>query len=577
MSNSKNVRDVLLVAEANGTLLATVGSLADQDQEAIADLLANMQNSGEIDLPANCQSDELARLPSGSFFPLQGVFCESLPKFDCSATDSVRACIRIYEHPCNDGAAELVVQAMQSWFQESPRRLDEGLELLHDENVHPVLVKPILFAGGAYDAKKFAAHALSLSHREQPGVQRNALYVLGRIVQIEDKALVQQTIDRLNEVIDAANSADDLSSAVEAALNLFERLGSSVECEVEQLLVKACRNPTFALRRVLATNLRECLSSFSKAMQDSSFQVLESTNNDEMAIIAEVDRSLYACDLDQNREYVLRFLKGLLKSRENGVEVAQLRNFRHKLAHGPGELLGWYVVSLLISGDHGLCKSANGLLPDQESDERLDIDLAPFGLGPRWIPFLARKILGYCLLKRESASALLLSCLRGVTDEYRHALEQLILRFLFMNYLHAHEWFEQALTKGDHAKKSIERMSKEVRKYKDELSKLGTCSAFAPSENERRLERHRQVDFWRDVQKEAEQRSTFSTLVNKATILYGSGSIAYVYDSGSQIPRREVIPFESHEFKVEVPSMQFVDPVALEFTLYLLQTEIPPQ
>ena len=572
-----SISDTLLAANADGTLLEAVSALASRERKSVADLLATLHNSGEIDFLATCRSEELDRLSQQAFFPLHRVFCECLPKIDCSAAHAATACTRMFEKASTDLTAGLSFRALTEWFQRSPGRAEEGLTLIRDDTgIQAALVRPVLLAGATHDAKRFTAEAVELSQPPQSPIRLDALSVLGKIAPKDDTRLLKRVIERFGEVVDAPASDIDTATAIQAALDLLNRLGDVVVGDVENLLVNACKNPTPTVRRVLADGLRTGQNNYTDIMIDASFEAIGHTNKQDTATIREIDLLLYQYDLDADRKRVLELLQKLLSYRDDAIEIDQLKNFRHKLRDGSGEVLGWFVVSLLLTGDRRPCIAADRLLPYQQTCAGLDIDLGPFALGPSWIPFLARKILGYCLLKQESASALLLSCLRTVSDGERPELEELIMNHFLINYSTAIEWFETALSQDDPAKESVERLSASLKRYVDELSELGFCPAFAPSERERQLQRYRQGDFWRGVQEKANQHSILSIAARKATVLYGTAAIVYVYDKDNKGPHRKEIPFVPHEYKVEFPALDAIDPVGLSYVTYGFQLESPP-
>ena len=572
-----SIRDTLLAAYSAGNLLDAVAALASQDHKSIRDEVSSLHNAGEIDFVGGCLSDELDRLSQDSYFPLQRVFCDSLPKIECPVMDAATASIRLFEKGGTDGTVGLVFRALCKWFEQTLSRAEEGLTLLRFDNDRwSSLVRPVLLAGAAHDAGRFTVEALALSRQTHSTIPLDALSVLGAIVPGDDDVLLQQVINRFNEVIDATDSDHDAASTVRSALHLLERIGDSVATDVERLLVRVCKKPTPSVCRVIADDLYMRRKFFTDEMIDASLQALQNTNKEDVVAIKSIDLMLYQWNVDRDRERVLRFLQNLLSNRDDPVDIDQLRNFRHRLTNGSGELLGWYVVSLLLTGDHRLSIVADKLLPYPETRDGLDIDLAPFELGPRWIPFLARKILGYCLLKRESASALLLSCLRCVAIEERPALEELVVDQFLMNYLQAMEWFEAALSSNDPAEESVERLSASINQYVDDLTAMGVCPAFAPSDRQRQLQRYRQADFWRKVQDISEEGSLLSLVGRKATVLYGSGSIVYVYDKDGKGPHRKEMQFVEHKYTAEIPRLDAIDPVSLRYVTHRFQTEPPP-
>ena len=571
-------RAKLLAAYADGALLETVSRLAVFEHESVVDLLANLQNSGDIDFLATCRSEELERLPQQSYFGLQHVFCDALPKIECPVTEAVVACDQMFEKAGSDGSAALVFRALREWFQYSPSRAAEGLSLIcRNTDNHPRLVRPVLIAGATHDAKKYTDEALALSRATQSSIRMDALFALGQIAPEDDRSLLHRVVERFTECIAAPDSDRVTAIALEAALNLLKRTGDIIVTDVHALLVKASSNPTPAVLRVLADGLRTRQNNFTDSMTNASLKALRLTDKQDAVTIREIDLFLYQSDLDADRNRILEFLKDLLTHGDEPIEIDQFRNFRHNLKNTSGELLGWYVVSLLLTGDHRLCMAAFDLLPYQEQRDGLDIDLRPFALGPSWIPYLARKVLGFCLLRREGAAAMLLSCLRSVSEEDRAELEDLIMDHFLMNYLTAIEWFESTISPDDPARESVDKLSASLKIYLNDLTECGTCSAFAPSERERQIQKHHHADFWREAHKKAQEHSILSTVAHTATVLYGSGSIAYVYDKDNNGPHRKEIPFVTHEHSAEFPRLYALDPVGLNYASNLFRSEAPPE
>ena len=311
-------------------------------------------------------------------------------------------------------------------------------------------------------------------------------------------------------------------------------------------------------------------------MIDTTLSALQTTDREDIPTVQMIDSLLYQWDIDGDRQRILRFLSNLLGGGNDAIELDILNDFLHRMRNETGEVLGWYTVSLLLSGDDQLCAVADQLLPYNETCDGLDIDLDSFALDVPLLVYLSRKILGYCLLKKESAAALLLSCLRAAPETDRAEIENLIYDHFLMNYLTAIEWFKDAVPKDDPARKSVMRLSLKLKSYVDALNKLGTCPAFRPTERERQLQGYRQADFWRNVQKQAEEKSVFSLVAHKATILYGTASIAYVYTGDDADPHRQEISMTSHEHVAEFPRLDAVDPVGLRYTIHRFRSEPPP-
>ncbi len=580
MLDPNAIEKSLRTAYAAGNLLSTVATVQYAERGTFANELVRLHNSQEIDFLSACTSEELDRMEASLFFKLQTLFCEYLPRIDCNAMDAATACNRMLKRTGKDLSAQLVVDALQRWFQQCKNRVKEGLDLLQRDTVfHRELVRPVVKAGACYDGEKFTTEALALSRHADSSVRLKALSLLGEIVPASDNTQIERVISRCSEVVDCNDSDREIASVIRSVSELTQRIDGAVSKDVERLFVSTCKKTTPIVRSELAFSLSRCPRNFSPTMIEAAFDALKCTDRTEHQTIEWIDTMLYGWELDIDRERVVSFLQDLLFRNELAVEMEQLEYFRHKLAENSSELLGWYVVYFLLTGDNRLCRAACRLLPShvQDSPKGLDLDLSSFNLSSLSILFLARKIIGYCLSRPRCATALLLSCLRVVSDKDRPELERLVFDYFAMNYIQSKQWFKELLEENDPAGQSVGRLSTQVEQYIDDFKELGSCPAFAPSDRDIQLQRNHNLDLWRNAWKRGQQASILANAVKRVTVLYGSRSISYVYDNTGDAPSRKEIPLISHRISAEFPGLNVLDPVGLECKLNSFREELPPQ
>ena len=570
-------RDKILTANAEETLIDIIAAAHYDQCEALANLLSEMHNSGEIDILTACNSGQLDTISGHPFFVFQSVFCLTLPRIHCRAKAAMTTSTKVYRKAGAEGSASLVHEALRKWFQQSSERTQEGLAAIHCDMDNQIgTVTPLLLAGARQDEELFAEVALDFSEQTWPQIRNDALWALGRVVPTDNDRLLNRALNRFSKVVDASRSDQDIAVAVEAALHLLHRTHGSIVETVRPLLERACDAPSVLLRQTLGRSLQNYRNAYDESMIDTTFLALQTTDKEDVNTIQTINSLLFEWDIDGERDRVFCFLSKLLGGRDDAIEIDALDNFRHRIRREKGEVLGWYVVSLLLTDDEKLCAVVRHLLPYNETRDGLDIDLGAFALAPPWIAFLTRNILGYCLHEKQSAAALLLSCLRAMPESNRAEVENLIYDYFLLNYLTAIEWFESAVSEDDPARESVNRLSLKLKSYLDTLSKVGKCSAFGPTERERQLQRYRLEDFGRNIQKRAEESSVLSFLVHKATILYGTASIAYLYTDDSTAPRRQEISMASHEHVVELPRLEAIDLVGLSYAIQRFRSEPSP-
>ena len=540
-------------------------------------MLADLHNRGDIDFLAAFEPTSLADVSAGCIHSLQRDFRQVLPLIDCRAEAAATACGNMFERLDGDGAAGFVYDSLSQWFRRDPARAEECLTLIdRNPTTHRRLVRPVLLAGATHEADRYVQDAFRLSNDPSSPVRLDALWSLGRIVPADNDPLITRTLKRFNEVIDAPDSDEDTPIVVEAALDLHRRTDGRIVDAVESLLEEVSRSRTPSSRFALATGLLDHRHHYSEAMIDATLAALQYTTKDEIHTAKTIDRILYSWDLDSDRRRILAYLVELFGQGEDALDFETLSDFRHQLRDQPGRMLGWYVVSLLLTGKHALCTAAEHLLPFNETRAGLDIDLSPFSLSPRWVLYLGRKILGYGILHMESVAALLLSCLRAMPEPDRAELEELVYGHFLMNYPNAIDCFEAAVSDGDKAKQSVDQLLSRLREYVAELERHGFCPAFQPSERERQLQGYRQADYSHAVHKEAEQGSLLSALVHKAPVLYGTSAIFYVQRDPATEPGRQEVAMRAVGRSFAFPQLENIDPVGLQYNIHVFRAEPPP-
>ena len=571
-----SVREDILAASTEGRLLEALADTPYSEEEHVAKILAQSHNAGDVDLLQACADNQLGTLSPFRFFDVQRILCAALPHVRCSTAEAVAVCQSFFDQAGEDLAAGTIYGALQEWFSRTIERVDDGLAFVRtNEEIPYGAIRAVLLAGSTHDVERFVHQALELSKGPDDNARRAALSTLGQITPPEG-ALTRSVVERLREVIEDPTAEQDQIVAFNATLGLLQRLGDADPAELQRLVASACRDPGALLTHTIAEGLRDHPGLFTDTMIDAAFAVIGNTDCNHAGTISAIDSMLYGWDIEGDRKRILSLIVELLGRDQDAVDTKSLANFRHRITNGPGHLLGWFVVSLLLTGNDKLCDAADDLLPYQETRDGLDIDLNALGLTREWVLVLARKILGYCILKKEGAAALLLSCLRSLAAQDPTEVEDLILNYFLINYPTAIALFESSASEDDVAAGSVSRLRAALDSYLGGLRQHGICEAFRPSERERILQRYRQLDFWRDVQDIAEEQSIFGQVGHRIPMLYGTALVTHVYRSLSDEPIRQEVPLSSHEYTADWPGLDAMDPVGLQYARFQFKQERPP-
>lgn len=571
------LRDAIVSAKTDGTLLRTIAEKWYDQHEGLLEPVVALHNSGQIDIVRACASKEINDVPSKDLFGLQRVFYQALPDLECNVEDAVSACRALYDQVRADGTAGYIYEGLRKWLEKDEQRVEQSLAEMEGKNdICGNVTRCSLLAGASFDLAKYSRLAMQISRRSKPETRRAAIVAIGYMPLKENDQNLDDVLGRLHELLKAPKADEDCGYAIEAASNILGRVGETLLDRVEPLLYSACdrRNPIS--RQAIAHALLSNGKLYTENMVTATFEALKETRGSEAATIHLIDSVLCEWDLENERERILDLLTALIGRDADGLDYGDLPSFLHKVEQGAGDILGWFVVCLLFTGNHRLSEFANRMLPFREVQDGLDIDVGSLAQDSRWILFLAKKILGYCLINRDSTGMFLAACLRAVAEQERSELEDLIFEYYLVNYPKAIKILQSTVSEGEPARSCVGRLEERISAYLDALGKPGSCSAFDPSERERWLRVHRNIDFWREAQEKAERQSVFYQVAHKSLLLYGTRSIVYAYAGEGQERIRQEVALGSHEFKAEFPRLEVIDPVGHQWALTSFRLELTP-
>ena len=571
------MRDNFLAAAEAEQLLRAVSETAYAERDETVNALVDLHNSAKIDLLQAFLSNQLEELPKYLFFHLRAIVTQALPRLKCSITDAVNICELLAMRASGDITFGEEYDALTKWLGQSVDRVQEGLARIvkrDDTNRH--FVQSVLLAGASLDLRQFAETGLTLSNHSQVEVRVGAMSALGQMKFDEHDPDLDGILNRFEDVVRSKQTDQEVSVALRGSLRLLKHLGRPVLEHVETIFLDACNNPGPITRHQIAYGLTP-VGTYSEKMIDATFVAMSYANRHEPRTIGEIDSALNQWDLDGDRRRVLELLQNLLTHSEDSIEIEALDHFRHRLKRQTGAILGWYVVSLLLTGEQKLCRAANELLPYGEFPNGLDSDLTPFDLDGSWVLFLARKIIGYCLVNRRSASALILACLRAVPELARAELEDVVFQYFLINYPRAFEWVETSISPSDKARNSVATLTSRLNEYLCGLAHAGECPAFQPTARHRQIQAYRQAELGREIWRSAEQQSILAHLAHRSVVLYGTATISYLHKGDNVDPVRSEMPMATFKQEAEIPRLHVLDPVGLEYALLHLKDEVPPQ
>ena len=151
-------------------------------------------------------------------------------------------------------------------------------------------------------------------------------------------------------------------------------------------------------------------------------------------------------------------------------------------------------------------------------------------------------------------------------------VRELLFDPLLHNYGGKIREYLSGIGSADVAYQHVQRALEEADQYISDLKSVGVVKEIHPSESQRQTVRLRNADEMRKAQKDAMDKSVLLSLVSRSVILHGRRTITFVEEPGNK--RRPLeMEMTSHSVEFELPRMEIVDPVGLDFLLRVFRSE----
>ena len=571
------LRASLIDSYRSGTLLKTISDLQARtrnDREQVAAELAALHNDGEIDVLAAYSTLQWKGGPD--FFVARYPLEIALPALKADVKAVMACTVHLYAQAGRDLAAGAILNSFASFCETLPSRATEALEIIESApDVYFRLLVATLNAGSATDPISFQAHAVRLaSSHVLPDVRRFACHALGTM-QNPDPASVVQVLNARAQV-----ETDDsvLAAILSAAVSLVVKGGVGERDWMTPLieLVSTRGGP------IVNYTLSEALWLHSKELQTSpevvqtAFKHLAAVPRDHGGTISNIDHAVAALLKGPAAATTVEFLERYLVTLVGLPFADTFPSLLHEMCSNR-PLLDNLATRWLSKGQPALCNAIREVLARfQENNLVINVDPSEIDLSDSTrVYFFARKTLGYLLRVPTTAASILVSLLEKVAmDELRQDLVKLLVNPLLYNYPSTVERYlvpRKASATGPEGP-AITQAIALLETYLAEVRSVGSLPELWPSERQvTAYNRH----FSREVAdsfKEAQKKSVLMSLVSRSVLLYGRTSVSHVYD-GQGNQRRVEIPLASHGVTFEIPRLEHLDPVGLDFQQRFMRVE----
>jgi hypothetical protein len=536
------------------------------DIQVVQSRCAELHNSGTLDLLQIVESGTLQGLSGSNFFMVMHFFCQILPELEATPTRMMACVEALVTHGGEDMTANQPNAAFRTWCTKDPRRAREVIAAAHRSD--DLASRHLTFALESINAIP-ESRQIALLYNDARRLY--AITALGRMKD-NDPASRSETFAVFSTLLESG--ADDrlratMLHATAAILSRSDDVPSPEAVALVQRLVKDAGDSTihqsahvlWAYRQALEPDVVACL-----------LEALEGLNPTNKGTVDELDLGLQSLLEHGHEEAAIAYVIRLLSSADGSLRLKDFDGFSRTLISAPPERLSRVVVQWLRIGAPRLCEGlANALRHHDMNGPALELRAGDLSISSVAQVFVCRKAIGWFFLMPTTAASVLVSVLRVCDDDTAQEVQKLLGEPLLLNYSGVREYL-QKLTADDTAKSRVEQVLAQNESYLEALRAVPLIKELQPSEHHRRIERLRMADQMWDAHKKAQSQSVLLNLVKRSVLLYGNRSLSFIKDEKDEFRPLEM-DLKPFGVSLEMPRMELIDPVGLDFTLRVFRME----
>jgi hypothetical protein len=570
----------LVEAYRNGTFLKAVDDArrAEKCQGRVATALAEIHNSGAVDVIAAFENLENQRDTGISFFLTLDLFKSALPDIESAVQPVMATVMHLYKAAGTDLAAGVIFNGFVDFCAKDPSRPATALQAIEADPGQFVDALPaVLIAGSRLEGDRYYLEAIRLIGSGPMALRQRAAFAIGKLAAPTGPTVFDAAIAALEAAANSEKDGISLAAIIKSAVELLQR-SNELEARVlpllDRVLASGDDHALHAGAEIFAT-----VKSVSGALRNLLLSHLFRVNAESKGTLRHIDFGISQMLNSPERDKGVEFLERYLLAHP-GLELQTFEITMHQVANDL-KMVGTLATRWFLRGDHALglaiatiIREFHGKSPTLEIDQT---ELQP--CDSVHIVFLARKIVGYLYLFPVTAASLVVSLMKKTDDDTTlEALGTLLYDPLLMSYPGSAADFvtQEAKTTSGKVKATLQASRQRLESYLNVLKSMPDLPALHPSEEQREVHQRRHSRLMAKSYKEAQKASVLLNLVHKSVLLYGDRAVFHVPEPGGQ-SRRIESEMKRIGTSFEFPRMDVIDPVGLDHFLRTCKSEVIKQ
>jgi hypothetical protein len=536
---------------------------AEDGSDTFLKRCVELHNNGDIDLVVVPGQPAFDAIDTHSFFTAQQFYCDIIPQLRANATALMACCRTLIERAGNDGAAHMPNGAFRQWCK---RNLEKAAGVIRNAKAGDDLAMQfVTFAlQGANDIETATEFV-----REYDDNRR--LYGLSALGQMSfaDGDSARQVVVVVEPFIVSGN---DDAIRVNALSTAFDILRPFEDHALARRLVQsAAQSPGPQVLYGLARLLFQAHFSLDRETVGIALNALRAIDPQHRGTLSLVDCGLKRMVGTRNESQALDYLTETL--REGTLTIEHFNSTSHKLNTDDPQRVYELVVRWLLSGSIALANNT-GQFVRADKERIFNTSAQSLGLSPIQQLFLCRKAIGFLFIYPVACCSILVSVIRAADEDVKAHIGQLLFDPVLLSYSGAARNYLASLPSTDAAYGTVQNVLTRFKEFHSAIDDIGSIKELHPSERQLVAAHQRSHDQMREAHKEAEKQSIIRKLVHHSTILHGKRTLTYVVDPGGQ-KRAVAMDLQKHGAYVELPHLEKLDPVGLDYLLRMCMVEKP--
>lgn len=525
-----------------------------------------LHNAGAIDLLALVEERTLQELPGSEFFMASYFFCRLLPELDATPERMMRCVDGLVTRGGNDGAANEPNAAFRKWCASVPLRAHEVIAAAHEGN--ELAIQHLSFA---LEAISNLSEARRMAIEYEDIRRQAAIFALGHIDH-QGSEECGETFAVFHSLLDSNIGDATRASMLHASMEILNRGHDVSSADANSIIGRLVIEPGQFTIHQCARALWSCRQALTQDIVSFLLGALGHLDSANKGTVEEIDLGLQVLLELGFDESAVSFVTTLLSRPNEELELEAFDSFTHNLLSDSAGLISRVVVQWLQLGSPQLCNGLAKAIKGPGLDGvPLSLQAEDLALPPSTQLFICRKAVGWFFFKPTTAASVLVSVLRICDSDTAQEVQSLLVNPLLQNYGGVREYLEN-LAPEDAASKAVSGALAQNLAYLDAKRSVPLLVELQPTEHHRRIERLRISDQMREAYKGAESGSVFLGLVNRSVLLYGNRSLSFI-DDGQDGLRHVEVDLQSHGISYEMPRMEVVDPIGLDYILRVFRNE----